>query len=411
MPTTFDPHTNFGFGRIATAPSPADTGTSFVLESGQGANFPIPADGDFNVTVVKSEADFATAQYSEIVRVTNRVTDTFTITREQEGTDAIDIEVGDLVILGLTNLTVEQIKDAINALESDVDTLQSDTTTLDSRLDTAESNITTLDTRLDTAEPEIDTLQTEMDNVETGWVAAGETWTYASNTAVENCEVATLTISGDKTTKYYAGMKVKFTQSTGGVKYGIITKAAYSAPNTTLTIFLGVDYTLNNEAITSPYFSVSRCPAGFNMDATKWTVRVADTSQRTQSNPVDGTYYNLNTTDIVIPIGLWEVSYDVCHDGRSSNSSSNGVSVTSALSTSNNSVSDAELKTHSTIEIGSNGGRVNIDTVHRNKLILLAAETTYYLISTVGGALATTGSLNWRGDLAPTLLEARCAYL
>lgn len=86
-----------------------------------------------------------------------------------------------------------------------------------------------------------------------GWASTSETWTYASST--------TFTISGDKTGKYSKGDKIKLTQTT--VKYFYITSVSYSAPNTTITIYAGNDYTLANAAITSPYFSKISSPNGF----------------------------------------------------------------------------------------------------------------------------------------------------
>ena len=88
-----------------------------------------------------------------------------------------------------------------------------------------------------------------------GWISAGETWTYASSTTVK--------ISGDKTAKYSKGMKVKYTQS-GTVKQGyIIANPTYLAPDTTLTIYSGTDYTIANAPIASPYYSMVANPAGF----------------------------------------------------------------------------------------------------------------------------------------------------
>ena len=53
----------------------------------------------------------------------------------------------------------------------------------------------------------LDTLITEL---QTGWISAGETWTYAS----ADDPTYTFTISGDLTTKYYAGMRISLTQTT-----------------------------------------------------------------------------------------------------------------------------------------------------------------------------------------------------
>lgn len=86
-----------------------------------------------------------------------------------------------------------------------------------------------------------------------GWIAAGETWTYASAT--------TFTISGDKTGKYQKGDKIKLTQTT--VKYFYVIGISYSSPNTTITITGGTDYTLADAAITSPYYSKIENPQGF----------------------------------------------------------------------------------------------------------------------------------------------------
>lgn len=86
-----------------------------------------------------------------------------------------------------------------------------------------------------------------------GWIPAEETWTYAS--------ASTFTISGDKTGKYQKGDKIKLTQTT--VKYFYIIGVSYSAPNTTVTVTGGTDYTVANAAITLPYFSKIVTPQGF----------------------------------------------------------------------------------------------------------------------------------------------------
>ena len=100
-------------------------------------------------------------------------------------------------------------------------------------------------------------------NLAGGWIASGETWTYAS--------ASTFTISGDKTTKYSVGMKIKFTQTT--VKYGVIAAVAYSAPNTTITIVVWTGYTVASAAITLPFFSFADQPQGFpSLDLYKFRV-------------------------------------------------------------------------------------------------------------------------------------------
>ena len=93
-----------------------------------------------------------------------------------------------------------------------------------------------------------------------GWLAVGETWTYASAT--------TFTIAGDQTGKYSKGDKIKFSQS--GQKYFYIIGVSYGAPNTTITVTGGVDYTIANAAIGSPYYSKQNSPNGFPLQF-NWT--------------------------------------------------------------------------------------------------------------------------------------------
>ena len=92
---------DLAYGIVLTAPSPATSGTSLVLNSGQGAYFPQPStDGNFYITIFPINADptFITA---EICLVTARSTDTLTIVRTQKGTSARTVLVGDRVIQGI----------------------------------------------------------------------------------------------------------------------------------------------------------------------------------------------------------------------------------------------------------------------------------------------------------------------
>ena len=81
---------NFAYSLVATAPSPATSGTSLVVTAGQGTYFPATP---FDATIWPSGVQ-PTNTNAEIVRVTNVSTDTFTITRAQYGTTAQSIAVG-----------------------------------------------------------------------------------------------------------------------------------------------------------------------------------------------------------------------------------------------------------------------------------------------------------------------------
>lgn len=97
-----DLHKNFAYSTVATAPSTPTAGTSLVVSTGGGANFPaVP----FNATIWPTGA-LPTAANAEIVRVTARSTDTLTIVRAQESSSARTVVIGDQIAATITNKTL-----------------------------------------------------------------------------------------------------------------------------------------------------------------------------------------------------------------------------------------------------------------------------------------------------------------
>jgi hypothetical protein len=109
-----DAHKNFAYSLVATAPSPGSSGTSLVVTGGQGSLFPaVP----FNATIWPVGVA-ATSANAEIVRVTNISTDTFTITRSQESTNARTVIVGDQIAATLTVKTMTDVETDVAAKAS-----------------------------------------------------------------------------------------------------------------------------------------------------------------------------------------------------------------------------------------------------------------------------------------------------
>lgn len=93
---------NFAYSLVATAPSPATSGTSLVVTAGQGALFPaVP----FQATIWPINARPISTN-AEIVTVTGVSTDTLTIVRAQESTTARSVIIGDQIAATLTNNNV-----------------------------------------------------------------------------------------------------------------------------------------------------------------------------------------------------------------------------------------------------------------------------------------------------------------
>jgi len=238
-----------------------------------------------------------------------------------------------------------------------------------------------------------------------GWTNADEVWTYDS----ADDPVFTFTVPGDKTSKYSAGMRLRLSQNTGGTKYFIILKLVYSSPNTTFTVYGGTDYNLENEAISSPAFSACKAPVGFPLDPSKWTVRVTDNQNRTQSNPSTGVWYNLGGTNsqINIPIGCWDVYYQVVVRAYESDAVA-GIEVYVTLSTAGDSESDSKWTSRMEIMTDSTP-KVIGGSVFRKDFMNLAAKDTFYLNAKTSVAANSLSFVN--ADAGDMVIQAVCAYL
>lgn len=101
-----DPHANFSYSLVATAPSPASSGTSLIVTGGDGAKFPaVP----FNATIWPTALQPLTTN-AEIVRVTAISTDTLTIVRAQEASAARTVIIGDQIAATITKKVITDIE-------------------------------------------------------------------------------------------------------------------------------------------------------------------------------------------------------------------------------------------------------------------------------------------------------------
>ena len=106
----FDAHKNLAVSTVATAPSPASSGTTLSVSAGEGVRFPA---APFNATVWPIGV-IPTPTNGELVRVTARTVDAFTIVRAQEGSVARAILIGDLFAETITAKALTDIESGVN---------------------------------------------------------------------------------------------------------------------------------------------------------------------------------------------------------------------------------------------------------------------------------------------------------
>lgn len=125
-----DPVLNFGKTEVSTGYNAA--ATSVALSSGHGARLPNPDDdGPYNVVWwnITDYPDPSDDPNVEIVRVTDRISDTLEVTRAQEGTLASTKNTAGktyAIILALTKKTIDEIDTAITNAANDIIELNDD---------------------------------------------------------------------------------------------------------------------------------------------------------------------------------------------------------------------------------------------------------------------------------------------
>lgn len=127
----FDAHKNLAYSTVATAPSPASSGTSLVVQAGEGAKFPAPP---FNVTIWPVGAQ-PNPSNSEIARCTAVATDTLTLVRatttESPAVGPRSVIIGDQIA---ETITAKVLVDIENMLATEVALADGATPALDASL-------------------------------------------------------------------------------------------------------------------------------------------------------------------------------------------------------------------------------------------------------------------------------------
>lgn len=98
-------------------------------------------------------------------------------------------------------------------------------------------------------------------------------------------------------------------------EYGIITKVAYSSPNTTITIFTGTDYTIPNGALSNFNFSAQKVPYGFPAERSKWVADIFIFNTTGVQTGAAAAWTQMTGTDILVPTGQWRMRYSMITTG------------------------------------------------------------------------------------------------
>lgn len=233
-----------------------------------------------------------------------------------------------------------------------------------------------------------------------GWNSLSQAWDSWAYSAWDSTNKLG-TINVPDSSIFTLGQKVRYWQLTGGWKYGFVVRK----PNgTSIQLYQGHvnGYTLNNERVYLPAYSRDKAPDGFPIDPAVWTVTFTDTTQRSQGSPVAGTFYNLASQQIAIPVGVWNVRMQLDIQANGSTPL-----VQSTLSTTTNSITEPAMVLYQE-NSGSVTSSSSKQTAHMTKA--LTANTPFYLLTRLFTGGVATAIYN-RNEVAACVLEATCAYL
>lgn len=235
-----------------------------------------------------------------------------------------------------------------------------------------------------------------------GWTTTGETWTYSSWSSTTR--IGVITVPTDATTKYTPGMRIRISQSTGGTKYGII----HAVTSTTLSVFFPSGTTLNNETISTPYYSSLKTPFGFDADPTNWKLEIQDSNNRA---PTASSTYVSFTTALTVGIGAWNMFVYAPLSLTISGANNRYGHVTAST--------DGVNQTHPSLTVGcryspsgtSTAGTQGVQSGSTG-FAQLTSEQTFTLIGKVGNTTGVT-SFSAEGSFGsvPIIIRAISAYL
>lgn len=185
-------------------------------------------------------------------------------------------------------------------------------------------------------------------------------------------------------------------------EYAIVTKVT----STIITVFTGTDYNIPNMTLSNPHYSTHKSPYGFMATPDRWYVSAILKSIAQKVAPTAGTWYNDGSINFPIPLGIWRVYHQESGYGYKGS----GAIFTNAttLSTANNTESEPELTSYNHIEAGAGLTFVGNHS-HREKPLVLSAQTTYYLNYKTGTASSDTVGID--GSVTPAMIVAECGYL
>lgn len=240
-----------------------------------------------------------------------------------------------------------------------------------------------------------------------GWLPVA---TIPTLQATDDC-VFTLRFGADMTAILAAGQKLRITQN-NSIRYFFIVKVgAYTGGNTDVEVYGGTDYSVLDTStypITLPKISLAKAPVGFPLNPLKWTEEFYSGSGGS-ADPTNA-WSNLFGQYLDIPIGLWDIDFQVCIIPQQNLTGGNQMNIGACLSNANNTAAYGRLMDALGFQPSANGTIRHNGTLRAKDTQGFTSKTRLYL--NFKDETNTTSLLYYGSMLGvPTFIRARIAYL
>lgn len=189
--------------------------------------------------------------------------------------------------------------------------------------------------------------------------------------------------------------------------YAIVSSAVFST-NTTLVVQVPEGCSIpTSGGVTTVSYSSNEVPFGFPKADSKWNVTAIFKTDQTQNSPVSGTWYNVGSPQLNLPIGNWDLGYTGTFYGTKG--ATTIMTLYASLSTSNSAESEPLLTSASQVE-GASGQMTVCQTFNRSFTVAPVAATPYYIVTKTGTATAASITL-FNSFFSPLVITGAYALL
>lgn len=188
-------------------------------------------------------------------------------------------------------------------------------------------------------------------------------------------------------------------------EYAIITKVAYSAPNTTLTVYTGTDHNIPNLTLSAPYYSTQRTPYGFPASSTRWTLTIwaNRSADYPQATPTINQWYNVGFFGIDLPTGMWDMTL-----GGTIGATGNAAPAAPYYTLSEANNTEGTMEEFNGGGYNSTSGGTHLNPVFGAGSVEVSAQTRFYANMKIDAA---STDVRWYSGRGAPVIRAKCAYL